>query len=127
MWIDILLKAPVVVEICRIVESGDESAKKPKARTPKSTRKKAKKRKEDTSVDPEDADALPIMVDDSHMAVEGEPAAGGTHSSRSSADPCVSASSANVSSTRAQKTLSPLKRKAPEIMSPSPSKRPRPS
>ncbi|KAF8559868.1 hypothetical protein OG21DRAFT_1431070 [Imleria badia] len=127
IWIDILLKAPVPVEICRVKESGDETNKKPNARTPKSTRKKAKqtpRKQEEMSVDPEDPDALPNILKDPRMRLEEQPV---PTSARSSPGPAGShmASSSIAPSTCNEGASSPLKRKASSsrASSPTPSKR----
>ncbi|KAF8447634.1 VRR-NUC domain-containing protein [Boletus edulis BED1] len=117
IWIDILLKAPVAVEICRVVECGDEIDKKPNARTPKSTRKKTKntvRKQERMSVESEDADALPNILDGPHATLESQIAATGI---RTSPGP----------STSIKGMSSPLKRKAspPGVVPPTPSKRQR--
>ena len=114
-----MLKAPVAVEICRVVERGNETDKKPNVRTPKSTRKKAKKmpRKEDKMpADTEDADALPSIFDDPRETSEERPAPMGARPSPGPSD---------LRSSYIEGTSSPLKRKAspPGVVPPTPSKR----
>ncbi|KAI9571252.1 VRR-NUC domain-containing protein [Boletus coccyginus] len=121
IWIDILLKAPVAVEICRVVEQGDEIDKKPNVRTPKSALKKAKRtprKEEKMPADTEDADALPNIFDDPRATSEEQPVPMGARPSPGSTD---------LRSSSIGGTSSPLKRKAspPRIMSPTPSKRQR--
>ncbi|KAG8217794.1 putative fanconi-associated nuclease 1 [Butyriboletus roseoflavus] len=134
VWIDILLKAPVAVEICRIVESGDETDKKPNARALKRTRKTAKKtlrNEEEMLVDTEDADALPSILEDPHAILEEQPVPIGACSSPGPVNLQVVASfgTAIAPSTCIDGTSSPLKRNASPsgVMSPTPSKRPRES
>ncbi|KAN0077005.1 VRR-NUC domain containing protein [Tylopilus felleus] len=125
IWIDILLKAPVAVEICRIVDSGDDTDKKRNTRTPKSTRKRARKtpRRKRETLDTDDGDALPNILEDPTMALEEQPDPTGARSSPGPGDPygVASVATAIASSSCIEGTPSPLKRKAspPEVISPS--------
>lgn len=126
-----MLKAPVVVEICRIVESGNETDKKPNARTPKSSRRKDKKALRKEEQVSEDADALPTIFEDPHTTLEEQPVSTGARSSPGPADLRIATCSAitTASSTRTEEASTPLKRKASPagVMSPTSSKRPRSS
>ncbi|KIJ16849.1 hypothetical protein PAXINDRAFT_98635 [Paxillus involutus ATCC 200175] len=72
VWIDVLLRAPTPVEVCRVVEKGTAVDKKVKARTPKTPRGKSKKAvQEEQMVESEDeADALPTISVDPPAASE---------------------------------------------------------
>ncbi|KAG9318761.1 hypothetical protein JVU11DRAFT_860 [Chiua virens] len=121
IWIDILLKAPVVVEICRVEEEGDETDK-PNAKTPKSTRKKSKKtprKVKDILVD-EDADALPTVFGNTNMSAENQAISIGSCLSPGPVGPRTSSAMAAPPSNPPKRKGKPL-----DIASPSPSKRPR--
>ncbi|KAF9227566.1 hypothetical protein BS17DRAFT_773961 [Gyrodon lividus] len=77
VWIDVLLRAPTPVEICRVVEKGTQVDKKVNTRTPKNPRRKSKKatqRNENRMAESEDeADALPTIPVDPPTAAETAP------------------------------------------------------
>lgn len=111
------------------MESGDETDKKPNARTPKSTRKNPKKtpgKGAEMLVVSEDADALPNILDNPSMSSEEEQI---PTDSRSSPGPSGlhMATSSNVPFIYVEGASSPLKRKAnpSRDSSPTPSKRQR--
>ena len=120
----------MVVEICHVVESGNETDKKPNARTPKSIRKKTKKTlRKEMFVDTDDADALPSIFDDPHMTLEEQPVSTSARLSPGPVDLRIATCSTTTiaSPTCTEGASSPLKRKGspPGFMPPTPSKRPK--
>lgn len=119
VWIDILLKAPVAVEICRVVESGQDT----KPSTRRKVKKTPRRKEEEMQVDGEDADALPNVFEDpqdtTDATMEERPL-----DVRSPPNFAVIDSSSVRARMQRGTSSSPLKRKASPLEA-TPSKRPR--
>ncbi|KIK92306.1 hypothetical protein PAXRUDRAFT_830065 [Paxillus rubicundulus Ve08.2h10] len=116
VWIDVLLRAPTPVEVCRVVEKGTEVDKQVKARTPKTPRGKSKKAvQEERTVKSEDeAGALPTISVDlfaaSETALKQQPI-----SPIASRSPSAIAPFTPVKEAPPRVDSSPLKRKASRV------------